>query len=36
MLTLVMVGGADSRRLDLVDGARIWTPRGYAAKEETA
>lgn len=36
MLTLVMVGAADSRRLDLVDGARIWTPRGYAAKEETA
>jgi cobalt-precorrin 5A hydrolase/precorrin-3B C17-methyltransferase len=36
MLTLVMVGGADSRRLDLVDGPRIWTPRGYAAKEEKA
>lgn len=36
MLTLVMVGGADSRRLDLTDGARIWTPRGYAAKEENA
>lgn len=36
MLTLVIVGGADSRRLDLIDGARIWTPRGYAAKEENA
>ena len=36
MLTLVMVGGADSRRLDLPDGSRIWTPRGYAAKEKQA
>lgn len=35
MLTLVMVGGSESRRMDLPDGTRIWTPRGYAAKETT-
>ena len=35
MLTLVMIGASDSRRLDLPDGPRIWTPRGYSAKETT-
>ncbi len=36
MLTLVMVGASDSRRLDLADRPRIWTPRGYAAKEQNS
>lgn len=33
MLTLVLVGSTATRRLELADGARLYTPRGYERKE---
>ncbi len=33
MLTLVLVGSTATRKLDLADGARLYTPRGYERKE---
>jgi cobalt-precorrin 5A hydrolase/precorrin-3B C17-methyltransferase len=32
MLSLVLIGSTTTRRLDLADGARLYTPRGYAGK----
>ncbi|MGE5546647.1 MAG: precorrin-3B C(17)-methyltransferase [Solirubrobacterales bacterium] len=32
MLTMVVVGSSESRRLDLASGTRVYTPRGYAKK----
>jgi cobalt-precorrin 5A hydrolase/precorrin-3B C17-methyltransferase len=32
MLTVVLVGSSQTRRLDTGDGPRIYTPRGYARK----
>ncbi len=31
MLSLVLIGSTATRRLDLADGARLYTPRGYRA-----
>lgn len=32
MLTMVVVGNSETRRLDLPSGTRVYTPRGYARK----
>jgi len=32
MLSLVLIGSSTTRRLELGDGARLYTPRGYADK----
>ena len=32
MLSLVLIGSSTTRRIDLADGARLYTPRGYADK----
>jgi cobalt-precorrin 5A hydrolase/precorrin-3B C17-methyltransferase len=32
MLSLVLIGSSTTRRLDLADGTRLYTPRGYADK----
>ena len=34
MLTLVMVGARGSRRLELGQGSRVYTPRGYGSRGE--
>jgi precorrin-3B methylase len=34
MLTLVMVGGRETRLIETGDGPRIYTPRGYAGRGE--
>lgn len=35
MLSLVVIGNSESRLLDLPHGKRIYTPRGYAQKNDT-
>ncbi len=34
MLTLVMIGGSETRLIETGDGPRIYTPRGYGALVE--
>ena len=34
MLTLVMVGGRETRLIETGDGPRIYTPRGYLGRGE--
>jgi cobalt-precorrin 5A hydrolase/precorrin-3B C17-methyltransferase len=34
MMTVVLIGASTSRRVDTGDGARVYTPRGYASKLE--
>jgi len=33
MFTIVVVGASGSRTVQTVDGARMWTPRGYESKK---
>ncbi|MDP7345097.1 MAG: precorrin-3B C(17)-methyltransferase, partial [Alphaproteobacteria bacterium] len=36
MLTLVMVGGRETRLIETGDGRRVYTPRGYGARSASA